>query len=145
MCLLCNIGNGWPTKAMKGTWPVKSCLDPHHADTGLEPLTPAFSGILNDLPTHGKATGDLKKRDSLRAWVGGWVSCCPTQKVLLKMTSVWCPQGGFHAALGGIRSFCTGLRFSSQPLQGCGKVWCSVCPHTLHFQQPRQAAAVTSF
>lgn len=54
---------GGRLKDIKGTWPVNPCLDPHHADTMLEHVTPASSGILNDLPTHGKAPEYLKKSE----------------------------------------------------------------------------------
>lgn len=64
VCAYCVIlAVGGRLKDIKGTWPVNPCLDPHHADTMLEHLTPASSGILNDLPTHGKAPEYLKKSE----------------------------------------------------------------------------------
>lgn len=125
-CVMLAIGG-----RLKDTWPVKSSLDPHHADTRLEHLTSASASSLNGLPIHGKVAWGPTEERALRAWVDGQVSCCPTQKAALKVTSACCPQVEFHAAMDGIHSFCTGPCFSSQPLKGRGKVWCSVSAPTL--------------
>lgn len=131
---------------LKDAWPVKPCLDPHHADTRLQHPTPASSGTLNDLPPHGRQLGTYR-RESTQG-LGGWpcqLLPCPEISPEDDL-SFPPPKAGFHAAHWVVyipSALAHAPRLS--PLRDVERSGALCLPDALHFPQPKQAAAVIIF